>query len=102
MLALQSVSDACETQEVCSAPCLACEGDLVLPGRGGWSVCNLGSECQAPVGTAEFPSPQGASELAGAVDTLETSLPGGLLLFPSLCPPPLLPQASVPVMWAAV
>lgn len=35
MLALQSVSDACETQGVCSAPCLACEGDLVLPGRGG-------------------------------------------------------------------
>ena len=39
MLALQSVSDACETQGVCSAPCLACEGDLVLPVAGagvGW------------------------------------------------------------------
>lgn len=96
----QSVSDACETQGPCSAPCLAYEGDRVLPGEG-VSVYNLGSECQAPMGTAEFPSSQGVSDIAGAVDSLETSLPGGLLLFPPSYPSPLLPQASVPGIWAA-
>jgi len=57
MLALQSVSDACETQGVCSAPCLACEGDLVLPGCGGLSV-TLGVNARLQWGQLSFLVPR--------------------------------------------